>query len=363
MPTLNFTVDSALLEELGERLVGRPYIALAELVKNSYDADATKVWIELYPQNDSIVIRDNGHGMDFLEFKNFWMRIGSTHKQKQRISRNFERPMTGSKGVGRLAVQYLAEETDIFTVSEKNLRQKLKAHVRWEDAVKAGDLTKATVECEEEKSDENFEPGTVIILKILKHSWDTELIQGLAREIWWLAPPFRSRIPKSKNQKSLSQLEELRKSFSIEFLSEEKAYEKTFNEEMNAILDIWHARLVGKNNDGEVTLSLEFVDKEVIVENFSIPNCTLKDSDFEIRIYHLQYRQPHGIKVNEARKYFNNYGGVHVYDAGFHLPYHGNPQNDWLEVEFAHSHRLSLSKFLPEKYRVDQGLQFLPTLS
>ncbi|MEI6128403.1 MAG: hypothetical protein WCQ99_17805, partial [Pseudomonadota bacterium] len=36
-----FSVDSMLLRELGERLVGRPHIALAELVKNSYDADAT----------------------------------------------------------------------------------------------------------------------------------------------------------------------------------------------------------------------------------------------------------------------------------------------------------------------------------
>lgn len=41
----NFTVDAALLRELGERLVGKPHIALAELVKNSYDADATEVVI------------------------------------------------------------------------------------------------------------------------------------------------------------------------------------------------------------------------------------------------------------------------------------------------------------------------------
>ena len=58
MPSLNFTVDSALLRELGERLVGKPHIALAELVKNSYDADATKVIIRLLP--DRIEILDNG---------------------------------------------------------------------------------------------------------------------------------------------------------------------------------------------------------------------------------------------------------------------------------------------------------------
>jgi len=354
MPTLNFTVDSALLAELGERLVGRPYIAVAELVKNGYDADATKVWIELEPQKDRIVVGDNGHGMDFQEFKNFWMRLGSTHKLIQRVSRNFKRPMTGSKGVGRLAVQYLAEEMEIFTVSERDVTKRLKAHVKWKEAVKAGDLTKATAEYEIENSGQSFKHGTEIVLTHLKHPWDAEQIQGLAREVWWLEPPFRGRV---------RHLEDQRNDFSIEFFSKEEKYKKVFNEQMHAILDIWHARLVGKNDNGKGTLSLEFVDKETIIENFSIPNCTLENGDFEIRIYHLEHRQPRGISVGEARKYFNAYGGVHVYDGGFHLPYYGNPLNDWLKVEFAHSHRLTLSELLPKKYRVEQGLQFLPTLS
>jgi len=36
----HFTVDSRLLRELGERLVGQPHIALAELIKNAFDADS-----------------------------------------------------------------------------------------------------------------------------------------------------------------------------------------------------------------------------------------------------------------------------------------------------------------------------------
>jgi hypothetical protein len=92
---LLFTVASALLKELGERLVGKPHIALAELVKNSYDADANKVVIRFL--RNSIEVIDNGHGMNLKEFINFWMRIGSPHKQSQRFSREFKRPMTGSK--------------------------------------------------------------------------------------------------------------------------------------------------------------------------------------------------------------------------------------------------------------------------
>src|ERR1039457_1766921 len=78
MQAINFTVDSRLLAELGERLVGKPHIALAELDKNSYDADATQVVIGF--RQDRIEITDNGHGMNFDSFRDFWMRIGTTHK-------------------------------------------------------------------------------------------------------------------------------------------------------------------------------------------------------------------------------------------------------------------------------------------
>ncbi len=50
----SFSVDAQLLRELGERLVGRPHIALAELIKNSYDADATQVQLRF--EHDQIVV-------------------------------------------------------------------------------------------------------------------------------------------------------------------------------------------------------------------------------------------------------------------------------------------------------------------
>ena len=99
MPDLTpipFTVDSELLRELGERLVGRQYIALAELVKNSYDADASRVEIRI--QDDCIEVSDNGHGMTYEDFSGRWMRVGSTHKVNEVRSPGLHRPLTGSKG-------------------------------------------------------------------------------------------------------------------------------------------------------------------------------------------------------------------------------------------------------------------------
>lgn len=353
MKSIKFTVDAALLRELGERLVGKPHIALAELVKNSYDADATEVIIELDPNRGRIEVKDNGHGINFDEFKNFWMRIGSIHKYKLRVSEYLKRNMTGSKGVGRLAVQFLAHKLELHTVSKKDSNKMLFARIDWRKAIKAGEITKATVQYETKEFTKSQPQGTSIILTNLKHKWDPEKVKNLAREIWWLQPPFRRSQYVSGNNED---------TFYIKFICPEKEYPEKFNREISAVMDIWHARLIGSNKNGEVNISLEFAGEKPIFDQHEIPSCNLVGGDFEIRIFHLIRRQPRSIKVAKAREYFVQHGGVHVYDAGFHLPYYGTTNQDWLNIEVDHSHRLAKSKLLPEKLRDEGGMNYLPTL-
>ena len=81
--------DSALLRELGEKLVETVYLALAELVKNSYDADADMVKVKFTmgeDGNDEIHIIDYGVGMNFREVKEYWMRIATTNKLEHNVS-------------------------------------------------------------------------------------------------------------------------------------------------------------------------------------------------------------------------------------------------------------------------------------
>jgi len=70
-------------------------LPLAELVKNAYDADATQVTIRF--GTDSISILDNGTGMGIDEFRKYWMRIGTTHKQAASGVALVQRAITGSK--------------------------------------------------------------------------------------------------------------------------------------------------------------------------------------------------------------------------------------------------------------------------
>ena len=368
MPILPFTIDAELLRELGERLVGKSHVALAELVKNSYDADATDVTIKFAPNEDSIKIIDNGHGMTFDEFKNFWMRIGTTHKREKQ-SKKLGRLMSGSKGVGRLAVQFLANKLTIETFPADKNHKWLKAQINWNKAIetkpaKTKELTEVEViynEFDRNPSNASDLQGTSITLEELKDEWTEDSIQDLASELWWLQPPLGPSTGDSKDQ------------FKIHFRSVQKDYSKTFVKQMNAIKRIWIARLVGTLTDGEVTLSLQFLGEQPVVHKYKIMDFihnngefskakNLNRCNFEIRIYNLSGRQKFGIKVDTAREYFRRYGGVHVYDGGFRLPYYGLPEGDWLRLEYDHSHRQNVSQLLPKEIQVFRALNDLPTL-
>ena len=352
-----FTVDSALLSELGERLVGQPHIALAELVKNSYDADATKVKITVNPDEKLIEVSDNGHGMTEEEFRRFWMRIGTPHKQTLSTSRDFGRIMTGSKGVGRLSVQFLGKKVQVQTLAKKS--KELGAMVNWELAVNAGDLTKATA-WQWLREEPSLSPhGTTISITDLVHDWTDDDIESLAQEIWWLRPPFN---PSNSNEST---------SLEIQFESRSTELAEAFEERMRRILQIYHAEIRGElkkdtkssgKPNGILNVRIDFSDGSSYKEKHLIPNCALNAAKFRILVYHLQHRQKFGIKVDNARDYLERFGGVHVYDGGFRLPYYGLKDADWLGIEYDHSRRITESKLLPKKLQVARGMQYLPTI-
>ena len=369
-----FTVDSELLRELGERLVGRQYIALAELVKNSYDADASRVEIRI--QDDCIEVSDNGHGMTYEDFKDRWMRVGSTHKVKEETSPELHRPLTGSKGVGRLAVQFLASELDLISVPKKTRVpegsefRELYVMVDWDTAVQAGELTQATALYDLNEPQGTVFPlgrphGTTITLKRLKHEWNPKEFEDLAREIWFLQPPFRSLTGATNGEAS---------GFEVNLFAQDPEAVALFNTQISRILELYSSRIVGKllprdkrSNKRKAQLSLELEGQQTPIHDFQVPvrsddRCLIDCLNFEIRIFTLQNRQPYGIPVQQARDYMHEWGGVHIYDAGFRIPYAG-PDSDWLRLEFDHAHRLTQSQLLPDELNVSMGLNYLPTNS
>lgn len=83
---LSFRISTGLKNIIGRDLISDKYIAVFELVKNSYDARATKVSIEFVKSdggNDNNIISDNGSGMSYDDIINKWLFVAYSDKKKQ----------------------------------------------------------------------------------------------------------------------------------------------------------------------------------------------------------------------------------------------------------------------------------------
>ena len=364
-----FSVDAALLRELGEHLIGRAYIALAELVKNAYDADAVLCRIEF--TEDKIVISDDGHGMSENEFLEHWMRIGTTHKADKRRSKTFGRSMTGSKGLGRLSVQFLAGEMELWSTSEDNPAKTLYAVVDWSQIRTGQDIETVNVLWDPESEAPGYpgdrNTGTHIVLQGLKSEWNTETIAALGKEVWVLRSPFRRSKGRSEGRTA--------QDFYVDVDAPNiEGAESAFDRFRTALLESWKARIRGSLHAGRIggkaAVSVEFRSgypageeeaarfDEVVPLPVSMKRATgssaLDRAEFEILIFKTEGRQPGGLSVGEVRDHLREFGNVSVYDAGFRLPYYGssadNTGQDWLGIAVDQGRRITASELLPERF-------------
>lgn len=194
---LQFTVDSALLDELGMKLVETVHVALSELVKNSYDADATEVRI-IFDKNekgkDRIQIIDNGTGMSYNAVQDYWMRIATTNKEKRNVSPVFGRPLTGAKGIGRFSCRRLGAKLTLVTKGTKNndiqgehpLIQMTKVEFPWDEFKPGLDVT--TIVCKGDQSELlNDRTGTTLIIDTISNEWTIRGVNWLKRQLGVLA--------------------------------------------------------------------------------------------------------------------------------------------------------------------------------
>jgi len=147
-----FSVDTHVFRELGELLVGRDSTALVELIKNSYDADATEVVVygenldDL--ENGMIKVSDNGIGIDVKTFSEGFLRIAARTKDTgDRRSTLFKRKYTGAKGIGRLAAHKLARVLEVESLSKNNGKPPtgVSAKIDWDGIEKKRRWTRSQV--------------------------------------------------------------------------------------------------------------------------------------------------------------------------------------------------------------------------
>ncbi|WP_232494808.1 ATP-binding protein [Novosphingobium kaempferiae] len=196
-----FRPRARLLQLLGDQLIGSPRLALFELVKNAYDADADEVTItfeDLGTPEASIVIRDNGQGMSMDTIEHIWLVPGNDHREREREgnvrSPRYGRLPLGEKGVGRFAVHKLGDSIELVTRAEGE--SECHAKFDWEDLLKETYLTDAEITVTQ-RTPEVFKEATGTLIKVGRlrsDGWTRGEIRDLYRQVTSIASPFGDRI-------------------------------------------------------------------------------------------------------------------------------------------------------------------------
>src|SRR6266850_2079252 len=144
-PKPHFRVSPEVLGPLGAEQLQDPALAILELIKNAWDADAKRVAVSVDQKQmpGSITVVDNGHGMRQSEFEDRWLVIGASYKRGEEKSEG-HRPLIGEKGLGRLASFALG--SSITIKSARRGEQGFVADVNWESLRTAKSLEDYEVE-------------------------------------------------------------------------------------------------------------------------------------------------------------------------------------------------------------------------
>lgn len=116
----SLTLSLNILNHLGINLYSNVPAVIAEVVANSWDADAENVDIEVDPQGGCVKITDDGHGMGHDDVNNKYLNVGFQRREQKdgALTPRWHRPVMGRKGIGKLSLFSIARVIEVHTVKE-----------------------------------------------------------------------------------------------------------------------------------------------------------------------------------------------------------------------------------------------------
>ena len=335
---LSFTIESRILRELGERLVKRPEIAIVELIKNAYDADATECTV-VCDFNSSITVMDNGSGMNLQTFTTGWMRIGTSSKESVKFSEKYARRITGEKGIGRFAVRFLGRRLHLESVADdpvKNLRTRLVADFNWPEFDKNEDLGKVQVPYSLELSDGSTPTGTKLEISNLRVDSKNFDLNKVRTSSIGVISPLNSLLQQMGKRSRYDQHEAENQQdpgFALNTQTEEEAIN---GDVATAVLEEYTLRASLKLKKNVLDLRVYQYGKTKpymkIVDTY--PN-QLKRLHADIRFFPRRKGAFANLPIDgrHAYSWITKNSGVAVYDRNFRISPYGMDTNDWLQID------------------------------
>lgn len=338
---VGFSIDAGLIQRLGYELVGRAETAVSELIKNSYDADATVVDVDFVNTSvpgGTLVISDNGLGMTKQQLINGFMRISSTDKLHNPTSTRFHRPKAGKKGIGRFAAQRLGERLIIITQTKESTNA-IRIEIDWNEYSIDKDLTSITFPIETVQKEKT--EGTIIEIRGLREKWTEAAIKRIYRYVLDLfQPDYLSE--RSKTDNLAVQDEE---SFKVNFNCVSENGKQAFLNDQISVFDKALAVFEGyidNNHCGIVSIKSESLGINDILEilHTEEEKCFPALSDVYFKIHYFIYERPQyygdrisGPDLKKIQELSKTASGVRLYRNGFRVLPYGEPKDDWTNID------------------------------
>ncbi|HEL1769329.1 sensor histidine kinase [Streptococcus suis] len=343
MGEFTFRTNSKLKTLVGQELITNNNIAIFELIKNSYDAGATRVNIEFHDfevsdkgwissENSSIKVIDNGVGMTTQQIDKYWMELGNSSKENnkffrvdsQKMGKLIERFANGEKGIGRFGVDKIGSGLILESIGRSS-QQKTTVNFDWnkyDDHSKLLQDIKNEYFVEDVSSDS--EAGLSLTIINLRDKWTQVEIDKLKKDI----SKFLSPNPVESNEFKIF----------VSFHQNNNLIgkEEIKNDSFNYLRCKINTKLF---SNGYCELKI-FSDGEAEYgESFQLFNGSSPIGKISLEIYYLDrgdkslFTRRMGIRPYE-------YGNIKVFRDNFRIVPYGEPHNDWLEIDKKHAQGL-----------------------
>lgn len=205
MNNLNFRISSHLKSIIWKELITNKYVAIFELVKNAYDASASKV--EVIFEDEKIIISDNGKWMSINDIKNKWLIVWYSAKANDTENnwyinyRNKISPrksLAGAKGVWRFACDRLGSKLILTTLKDEPNAKFERLNVDWDLFEKDWQEDFINIDVQHQTLENyvwlNNYCGTAIEINALRETWSSEdVLETLTRHLSRLISPYNSK--------------------------------------------------------------------------------------------------------------------------------------------------------------------------
>ncbi|MFA4823891.1 MAG: ATP-binding protein [Methanoregula sp.] len=362
---LDFKISSGLKNIIGRELITNDLMAIFELVKNSYDANAKKVRIlfeNIKDENKSkgsrILIIDDGSGMSYEDLLNKWLFVGYSDKKDFEKSLDGENPnyrkkiignriFAGQKGIGRFSCDRLGSDLILLTKKEGE-KEYQQLQLNWKKFEEDPKKEFHTIKVDYEKVSKtkikdygiqkDFNNGTILIISSLNDTWDEKKLLDLKRYLQRLINPSETgEITEIEISLEAEEFVQEDKKNIEEAKKKDKEWDiKVINGIVKNIvfekLGIKTTQISCQVNETGEKIVTKLYDKNEFIFSLEEKNDYRLLKNINIKIFFLNKEAKQAFSRIMGLQPFR-YGSIFLYKNRFRVHPYGDEGDDWLGLE------------------------------